>query len=294
MTPRRRVSDPLEATTVSDGRKVLGSFSGRAPNVEAHDLNGDLRHFSYAARGDARRCLAGAEVAEMSDDFRMILPMAGAKTGNAFTTRDFNERVSSKVDAALAKDGIESLYAPRWHACVHEAGHYVSYTLDGFGVASVRVRSRWFNDKETWGGQTTPRLKIPDSGEASTIAEDLLALRQHSAGILCEICFLPDVRAGSSVDEIAIGQMLAENVGTKTGRHPHDAEGAARRHQSRTPDLSKSSTARPKITRPTARVESGPNAICLLRWISYLAGERNYSSTFEETLRRPLRVLKYF
>jgi hypothetical protein len=157
----------------------------------------------------------------MSGDLHMIMPMIGAKTGDAWTTRDFNKRVRGKVDAALTKDGIESLYAPRWHSCIHESGHAVSYVLDGFGVASVRVRSRWFNNKETWGRLTTPRQKIPDSGTASSIAEDLLALRQHTAGILCEICFLPDVRAGSSVDEVAIGQMLCENVAVKTGWHPH-------------------------------------------------------------------------
>jgi hypothetical protein len=64
--------------------------------------------------------------------------------------------------------------------------------------------------------------RFPIGDAASTSADDQLALRQHMAGIIAEICFLPDVRAGSSRDEVAIGQLLCENIGTKTGRNPHE------------------------------------------------------------------------
>jgi hypothetical protein len=42
MSPRNRVVNPEEETQVSDGRETLGSFSGRAPRVEARDADDNL------------------------------------------------------------------------------------------------------------------------------------------------------------------------------------------------------------------------------------------------------------
>jgi hypothetical protein len=148
----------------------------------------------------------------MREDLRMLVPMIGASTGDEVSTRAFNARYSALRDAALSEHGLDAFFAPRWHAATHEAGHCVIYTIDGFGVVSCRVRSWWHNDKQTWGGRSTPRRKIPDNDAASTVADDQLALRQHMAGFIAEVCFLPDVRAGSSRDEVAIGQLLCENI----------------------------------------------------------------------------------
>ena len=107
---------------------------------------------------------------------------------------------------ALGAHSPSRVYAPRYHACIHEAGHCVIYMIDDLGVVSCRICSRWHLDRQTWGGVSTPPT-------ASPIADDILVMRTHLAGALAEVCFLPDVRPGSSLDEIVLGQLLAENLG---------------------------------------------------------------------------------
>jgi hypothetical protein len=56
MSPRRRVPDPDEATAVSDGRQVLGSFSGRAPRVAGFDVD-DKPIGIFASRREAMQAI---------------------------------------------------------------------------------------------------------------------------------------------------------------------------------------------------------------------------------------------
>ena len=154
----------------------------------------------------------------------MFQPMLGRSIGDAEATQAFRQCLHEAMLDIGRQHGPGAFLAPRQHAAVHETGHIISYILDGFSVVSVRVQRGWVNGEETWGGRTMPDREVPGCGPDLDIANDLLAVRQHLAGWVCEKCFLDDVKPGSSLDEIIFAEMICTAIGAKTNRDPRDVK----------------------------------------------------------------------
>jgi len=119
--------------------------------------------------------------------------------------------------AVFAAQGHRAFEAPRWHAAVHEAGHAVIHRLAGDPVRTVHI---WREDEGIWSGRT-------DAGAAWSVTPET----QHSevkrrahlilAGWAAELVMLgSDMRAGSSLDELAVFRSLATGAAVRDGADP--------------------------------------------------------------------------
>jgi hypothetical protein len=101
---------------------------------------------------------------------------------------------------------------PRSSAIAHEAGHCIIGTAEGLTITSVRIFRRDIGYGPVWCGQTdeaAPWNFTPNTPTATMLAR----ARYIIAGIVAEKIFDPDgVRAGSSIDEVVLSQLICDGV----------------------------------------------------------------------------------
>jgi hypothetical protein len=124
------------------------------------------------------------------------------------------ELVAAIEDAAqhtFHEHGAEAFAAPREAASAHEAGHAVVMTYEGLTVDSVRI----FPRGNAWAGWCTERNSTEWTTGPDTSAEsDLSRARIIIAGLAGEAVIGQD-KPGSSLDELALSQLMGINAGVK-------------------------------------------------------------------------------
>lgn len=119
--------------------------------------------------------------------------------------------------AAYESEGLSAFESPRSHAALHEAGHAVIGTADGRTISSIRVNTKICNNAKAWYGFTKYKTSGIQVGAHTSPENDFLEMRQILAGITAEALFADDFRGGSSLDETALGQIIAGGIVAKTG-----------------------------------------------------------------------------
>jgi hypothetical protein len=118
------------------------------------------------------------------------------------------------MDDAYQREGARAFESPREHAALHEAGHAVISQTENIAVKHVRVDDRWIAGIQCWNGFTASNHQVETSPH-TTIEQDFLSARMMIAGVVAEQCFLPDFRAGSSLNEVVFGHMIVKNMAAK-------------------------------------------------------------------------------
>jgi hypothetical protein len=119
---------------------------------------------------------------------------------------------------AFREHGAAAFAAPREAAAAHEAGHAIVGTAEGFRIRKVTVfpRSQMPGLGEVWGGRCMEADGSWTTGPDSSADEDLRHARMIIAGIAAE-AFVGLDKPGSSLDEVAVSQMIGINIGVKLG-----------------------------------------------------------------------------
>ncbi len=125
-----------------------------------------------------------------------------------------NDLFKAFMEDAYAREGKRAFEAPREHAALHEAGHAVISQVENIAVKHVRVDDRWIAGMQCWSGYTLSQHQV-NTDAHTTVEQDFLSMRMIIAGVVAEQCFLPDYRAGSSLDEVVFGHMIAINMSGK-------------------------------------------------------------------------------
>lgn len=123
--------------------------------------------------------------------------------------------VESAVRGALAQHGPSAFAQPQEAAIAHEVGHAVVGAYEGLFIENVSVFSRRVPSQvDTWGGWVSCDGPAWRTGPDTSAANDLSAARMIIAGLAGEaICRLD--KPGSSLDELALSQLVGLNAATK-------------------------------------------------------------------------------
>jgi hypothetical protein len=149
------------------------------------------------------------------------LPGTGIAVACIPAAAALNEIAAGMARSAFEKDGLRAFDCTRRAASLHEAGHAIIGTVDGRKVRDVRLRRRLIAGRYQWLGMTRWRrwdADKPMTSPDSEVTDDILAARNTIAGWASELLFDPDLRKGSSIDEIAAFHVILANVVTKLGK----------------------------------------------------------------------------
>jgi hypothetical protein len=126
------------------------------------------------------------------------------------STAGLTVAVENAIRGVLGQHGPSAFAAPQEAAVAHEAGHAVVATHEGLVIESLSVFSR----QEIWTGWCACDGPAWTTGPDTSAANDLSAARVIVAGLAGEaICGLD--RPGSSLDELALSQLVGLNAATK-------------------------------------------------------------------------------
>lgn len=130
------------------------------------------------------------------------------------------ERFVSIVANTRRQYGPEAFEMPKSAAALHEAGHAVINAVLGVRTTSVLIDPISKGGKLYWGGYTdAPELAFADT-PSSRVSFDRLLNRARIvyAGLAAELLFAgDDKREGSSIDELMMSQILAEQAALLVG-----------------------------------------------------------------------------
>jgi len=111
--------------------------------------------------------------------------------------------------------GLPAFVASREAAIAHEIGHAIVATAEGMIIQSVRVFSRSTPFGNAWGGWCADADNQSwTTGPDSSVACDLSRARIIIAGLAGEAMTGLD-KPGSSVDELAVSQLIGRNAAEK-------------------------------------------------------------------------------
>lgn len=124
--------------------------------------------------------------------------------------------IQDAVLNVLLRHGARAFEAPRHAAIAHEAGHAIVGTHEGFTIRRVTVfaRSAPSVGQPLWGGLCLEAGGPWTTGPDSTADEDLRRARLVIAGLAGEAITGLD-RPGSSLDELALSQLIGLNAAVK-------------------------------------------------------------------------------
>jgi hypothetical protein len=133
------------------------------------------------------------------------------------------ELIAAIEDAAhetLTSHGLSAFEMSRDAAIAHEIGHTIVAAAEGVVMQSVRIFSRSTPAGTAWGGWCTP---IPEddkewtTGPDSSVESDLSRARIIIAGLTAEVMTGLD-KPGSSLDELAMSQLIGHNAAMKLAK----------------------------------------------------------------------------
>jgi hypothetical protein len=122
------------------------------------------------------------------------------------------ECIGKEANRLLACEGLRAFEMPRSSALAHEAGHCIVGAAEGLTIVDVRIFKRDIGYGPVWCGQTD-EVKPWGFDPTTPTATMLARARYIIAGIAAEKIFDPDgVRAGSSIDEVVLSQLICGGV----------------------------------------------------------------------------------
>jgi hypothetical protein len=117
---------------------------------------------------------------------------------------------------AFYQHGASAFEAPREAAIVHEAGHGIVGTAEGFRIRKITIFLRSAPGGQIWGGRCMEAAGTWTTGPDSSADDDLRRARFIIAGLAGEAITGHD-KPGSSLDELALSQLIGINAGVKLG-----------------------------------------------------------------------------
>ena len=118
--------------------------------------------------------------------------------------------IETAVRNVVGQHGPNAFAMPQEAAIAPEVGHAIVATHEGLGIKSISIFSRG----RLWGGWCVCDGPAWTTGPDTSAANDFSAARLIIAGLAGEaICGLD--RAGSSLDELALSQLVGLNAATK-------------------------------------------------------------------------------
>lgn len=141
--------------------------------------------------------------------------MAGPGLGKAV-----RERFVALAAGLMRKHGLRAFEMPKRAAAIHEAGHTVANAALGVRTTNVLIDPMVRGGKLFWIGFTdAPELAFLDAPSARMSFDRLLnRSRIVYAGLAAELLFAGgDRREGSSIDELMMSQILAEQAASLVG-----------------------------------------------------------------------------
>ena len=130
------------------------------------------------------------------------------------------ERFVALAAGLMRKHGPRAFEMPKRAAAIHEAGHTVANAALGVRTTSVLIDPINRGGKFFWIGYTdAPELAFLDTPSALVSFDRLLnRSRIVYAGLAAELLFAgDDKREGSSIDELMMSQILAEQAASLVG-----------------------------------------------------------------------------
>jgi hypothetical protein len=130
------------------------------------------------------------------------------------TPPELTQAIQDATRKTLARDGIAAFTMPRHAAVAHEAGHAIVGAHEGFAIRRLTVFSRPVFGLEAWGGFCAEAGGAWTFGPDSSVEEELRRARFIIAGLAGE-AFTGTDKPGSSLDELALSQLIGANVAFK-------------------------------------------------------------------------------
>jgi hypothetical protein len=116
-----------------------------------------------------------------------------------------------QVFRVFAKHGPAAFTASREAAIMHETGHGIVGTAEGFRIRELRIFRR---TAKVWAGRCQEAETTWSTGPNTSAHDDLRRARFTIGGLAGEaMCGLD--KPGSSIEELALSQMLGANAGKK-------------------------------------------------------------------------------
>jgi hypothetical protein len=134
------------------------------------------------------------------------------------TPPELIDAIEDATRKTLNQHGLSAFEMSREAAIAHEAGHTIVATHEGLNIESVRIffRSAPLFGK-VWGGWCAEEVgKEWTTGPDSSAESDLSRARIIIAGLAGEAIVGLD-KPGSSLDELALSQVVGINAGVKLG-----------------------------------------------------------------------------
>lgn len=149
-----------------------------------------------------------------------VFTLAGFTMVGPGLGRAVRERFVELVAGLLEKTGPRAFEMPKRAAAIHEAGHVIVNSVLGVRTTSVHIEHLMKSGKLFWIGITNaPEMAFVETPAAPVGFDKILARsRMTYAGLAAELLFAgADRREGSSLDEIVMSQILAEQAAMLAG-----------------------------------------------------------------------------
>ena len=128
--------------------------------------------------------------------------------------------IEDEAHSVFDRHGLAAFMMPREAAVAHETGHAIIAAHEGLTVRSVTVFSRSVpNIGVVWGGWCMDGGGPWTTGPDSSAADDLRRARIIVAGLAGEAVTRQDL-PGSSIDELALSQLIGLNAAVKLDDDP--------------------------------------------------------------------------
>jgi hypothetical protein len=127
--------------------------------------------------------------------------------------------IEDAVRGVLDRHGLSAFMMPRDAALAHEAGHTIVAAHEGLTVRRVSIFSRLVSGVELWGGRCMDAGGTWTTGPVTSADDDLRRARMIIAGLAGEAITGQD-RPGSSLDELALSQLVGRNAAAKLDDNP--------------------------------------------------------------------------
>jgi hypothetical protein len=152
-----------------------------------------------------------SELVDMSSPDRATL--AGITIESPGISDKLRALLQAETTRIFQKHGAAAFGSPKQSAAIHEAGHTVIAAYIGRRPKRVRIKQ---SEADMWLGLTEcyerPRLDTP--------AKLLREARFIYAGVAAEMMFDPNFREASSLDEVIMSQLVADQAAQELGTDP--------------------------------------------------------------------------